>query len=91
MFFFIENGFKVYTKKGFQAAELKSLYKEFSEEVIREARYEIKFDSGEFGQDDEDDYIDESDEDIQKQQKIIGNPFSVAKCDAFFFYFFSLA
>jgi len=27
---------KVYTKKGFQAAELKSLYKEFSEEVVKE-------------------------------------------------------
>ena len=29
---------KVYTKKGFQAAELKSLYKEFSEEVVKESR-----------------------------------------------------
>jgi len=27
---------KMYTKKGFQAAELKSLYKEFSEEVVKE-------------------------------------------------------
>lgn len=33
---------KVYTKKGFQAAELKSLYKEFSEEVIKEADLKMK-------------------------------------------------
>ena len=28
-----------------------------SSNQLKEARYEIKFDSGEFGQDDEDDYI----------------------------------
>jgi hypothetical protein len=50
---------KTYSKQGFQAAELKRMHKEFNEEVIKEARYEIKFDSNEFGQDDEDDYIDE--------------------------------
>ena len=49
---------KVYTKKGFQAAELKSLYKEFSEEVIKEASYDINFAPGEFGQDDDVDYAD---------------------------------
>ena len=50
---------------GMNANELKRMYKEFNEEVVKEARYEIEFDSNEYGQDDEDDYIDEIESELK--------------------------